>query len=282
MTERLAVLGSPIAHSLSPQIHLAAYDALGLDWSYERIELQVDELAAFVDGPGSEFRGCSVTAPLKQELLRLSARADRVAELTGGANTVIGMADGAPSVFNTDVTGITRAFAQHGVTTAAHAVLLGGGATAASALVALAELGVETVDLRLRTPRKAGQLLTLAREVGLMAVVDDLNPNVAENRVEAADVLISALPAGVLDDVAAEYASVAPTVLDVAYDPWPSPFASLVVQVGGIAIPGAEMLLQQAVIQVRIFVTGDPFQELPNEAEVVRRMRGAIPVLCED
>lgn len=282
MAERLAVVGSPIAHSLSPDIHLAAYEALGLDWSYERIEVQERELEAFLEEQGRGFRGLSVTAPLKSELVRLAGSADRVATLTASANTAIGLAAGTPQVFNTDVAGIVHAFAHHGVTKAEHAVLLGGGATAASALLALADLGVETVDVRLRNVRKAGPLITLGREVGLMVLVDDLNPNFAEVRVDRADVLVSTLPSGVLDPFVREYADRAPVALDVAYDPWPSVFASELSVNGGVAIPGAEMLLQQAVIQVRIFVNGDPFAELPNEPDVVDRMRRAIPVLCQD
>lgn len=274
MTERLAVLGSPIEHSKSPQLHLAAYRVLGLDWAYERIELGVDELEGFVSGAGAGYRGFSVTMPLKAELLRLSAETDAVARLTGAANTAIGMASGAISVFNTDVAGIVRALEVNGLQQARHAVLLGAGATAASALAALAELGVETVDLRLRDPKKAGALISLGRELGLMVLVDQLNPGLAEQRVESADVLLSTLPAHVVDPWVQEYAGIAPVVLDVAYEPWPSALATA--NAAGTVVSGLEMLLQQALIQVRIFVAGDPFAELPDEAGVLAAMRGAL------
>lgn len=279
MSERLAVLGSPVAHSKSPQLHLAAYRTLGLDWSYERIELSETQLANFLSGAGRDYRGFSVTMPLKAELLRLSAASDEIAQLTGAANTVIAL-DTAPRVFNTDVAGIVNAFAHHGIRQARHAVLLGAGATAASAVCALAQLGVETVDVRLRDPRKAGPLISLGRKLGLMVLVDHLNPGLAEQRVEDADVLISTLPAGAIDSWVGEYTDVAPVVFDVAYEPWPSVLA----RANGSAtvVSGLEMLLQQALIQVRIFVHGDPFAELADEAVVAAAMRGALDALCQD
>lgn len=279
MTERLAVLGAPIAHSKSPELHLAAYRQLGLEWAYERIELQEPELRGFLAEKGSEYRGFSVTMPLKQELLRLSAEADAVARLSGAANTAIGMSSGDLRVFNTDVAGIVRAFAHHGIDRATHAVLLGAGATAASALVAVAEMGVETVDLRLRDVRKAGSLLELGRTLGLMVLVDDLNPGRSENRVEQADLLVSTLPAMVIDTWMSEYSEVAPAVFDVAYNPWPSVLATQAILNGATVIPGLEMLLQQALIQVRLFVSGDPFAELSDEQRVLDAMRAAAPVL---
>lgn len=279
MSEQLAVLGSPIGHSLSPDLHRAAYRTLGLDWNYERIELQEPELGSFLAGRGRDFRGFSVTMPLKSELLRLATDADIIATRTGAANTVIGMRTGELTVFNTDVAGMVRALTPHRTGPIRHGIVIGAGATAASALAALAELGAETVDVRLRDPRKAGPLISQGRELGLVVLADHLDPQRAELPVEPADVLISTVPTGALDTWAPYYREAAPLALDVAYDPWPSRFAT---DHPGNVVSGLHMLLHQALIQIRIFVTGSPFEELHNEEAVLAAMRGAIPALCQD
>lgn len=276
MREQLAVLGSPIAHSRSPQLHLAAYRELGLDWDYERIEVTEAELAGFLSGPGRSLRGCSATMPLKTELLRLASEADEVAQLAGGANTVIGLAEGYLRVFNTDVAGITRALAEHGLEHIRHAVLLGGGATAHSAIVAIAELGAESVDVRLRDPGKTTELIELGRRLGLVVHVDRLDPEHAERAAQPAELLVSTLPAKAVDEWASHYGRLAPVVFDVAYEPWPSSLATSATAAGGRVVSGLEMLLQQALIQVRIFVSGDPFEPLEEEERVLAAMRNAL------
>jgi shikimate dehydrogenase len=65
-------------------------------------------------------------------------------------------------------------------------------------------------------------------------------------------------------------------LLDVAYDPWPSPLAAAWLEVGGTVVPGIEMLVNQALVQVRIFVHGDPLRALPTEASVLTAMRRAV------
>lgn len=278
MAEQLAVIGSPIAHSQSPALHLAAYRVLGLDWQYSAIEVDEPELAGFLNARGRELRGLSVTMPLKTELVRLADVVDPVARLATAANTAI-WTDGALQVFNTDVAGIQRALAEHGVQALQHAVLLGGGATAGSALIALAELGVESVDVRLRNVRKAGPLIELGRQLGVMVLVDELQPERAERAPDPADALLSTLPAHAADAFAAEYADCAPLLFDVAYAPWPSLLAQTAQRGGATVLSGLEMLLQQALIQVRIFVSGDPLAVLPDETAVLAAMRAAIPAL---
>ena len=91
---RAAVLGSPIAHSLSPALHRAAYAALGLDWQYDAVEVASGGLAGFLAGLDPEWRGLSLTMPLKQEVLPLLSERTRLVEITGAANTVV-IEDGA-------------------------------------------------------------------------------------------------------------------------------------------------------------------------------------------
>ena len=253
--KKAAVLGSPIAHSRSPLLHLAAYQALGLsEWTYQRIECGADELPGLVSGFGPDWVGVSVTMPGKFAALRFAdERTDR-AELVGAANTLLRTPNGWRAD-NTDVDGVAGALGTAGVVTGA-AVVSGSGGTAPAAIVGLADLGVTDITIAARNPDKAAGLIELAGRVGAAARFCDLNGDAVSDAVSAAGVLVSTLPA----QVAADYADVfagAPVLLDAIYDPWPTPLASAVAAAGGQVISGLQMLLHQAFAQVEQF-TGLP------------------------
>lgn len=290
---RLAVLGSPIAHSLSPALHTAAYGVLGLNWEYTAIQVAEGELAGFLDGLTPEWLGLSLTMPLKHEIQPHLADLDRIATLTGAVNTVrfgdasvAGGADtgdgAAPtssrplSGYNTDVPGLVRALAEAGIDRATHVTLMGAGATAASALVAAAELGAESVDIIARTPRRAEPLVALGRQLGLVVTVSDLAAVTAADRTT--DLVISTMPgdAALTHEFPAELR--AKTLLfDVGYAPWPTALAGSWIAAGGDARSGRTMLLHQALVQIRIFLANDPFLPLPDEDAVLEAMRAAVP-----
>ncbi|WP_255579868.1 shikimate dehydrogenase [Cryobacterium sp. PAMC25264] len=282
---RLAVLGSPIGHSLSPALHQAAYRALGLDWEYTAIEVGAGQVGArelntFLDGLGPDWLGLSLTMPLKHVIQHRLTDLDRVAAVTGAVNTVrLSDTPGQGrtlSGYNTDVPGLVRALAEAGVDRANRVTLLGAGATAASALVAAAELGAEFVDVIARTPGKAETLETLGRELGLVVTVTGLDAVDAADR--ESDLVISTLPGGTALPTEFPTRLRAETPLfDVGYAPWPSALASSWAATGGTAYSGLTMLLHQALIQVRIFVANDPFQPLPDEDSVLSAMRAALP-----
>ena len=265
MTTRLAVLGSPIAHSKSPALHRAAYAALGLDWSYEAIEVTGDGLAEFVASRDDSWRGLSLTMPLKREVLPLLDWTADLVELTGAANTVV-LGESIRG-FNTDVYGITEVFRAHGILTLNNVQILGGGATAASALVAVSQLGAHTATLSLRDASKAGSLIALGAALGIATAV-------ASEAATPPDAVISTLPGHAEHTVTLSEQTRANAVLfDVAYEPWPSRLAQ---QWGGLVISGIEMLTLQALAQVRVFVNGDPLAVLDDEAAVLAAMRGAV------
>jgi shikimate dehydrogenase len=255
--KRAGVLGSPITHSRSPQLHLAAYRALGLDdWTYERIECGADELPAVVGGFGPDWAGVSVTMPGKFAALRFADERTARAELVGAANTLVRTPRGWRAD-NTDIDGVTGALAA----VSGRAVVSGSGGTAPAAIVALADFGVSHITVVARNPDKAAQLVELAAHVGAAARFCDLDSGAVADEVAAAGVLISTLPA----DVAARYAGMfarAPVLLDAIYDPWPTPLAAAVAAAGGRVISGLQMLLHQAFAQVEQF-TGLP---APREA----------------
>ncbi|RII92921.1 shikimate dehydrogenase, partial [Clavibacter michiganensis] len=163
---RLAVLGSPIAHSLSPRLHAAAYAVLGLDWTYEAVECTGADLGGVIAGLGSDWRGLSLTMPLKRDVLPLLDVIDETARLAGAANTLLLERDAAGAVVrrgaNTDVAGIVRALGAAGVERSQRAVVLGAGSTAHSAVVALARMGAHEVVVAARRPEQGRELAPLA------------------------------------------------------------------------------------------------------------------------
>lgn len=271
---RLAVLGSPIAHSKSPALHRAAYDRLGLsDWTYEHAEVGEGGLAAFLDGLGPEWRGLSLTMPLKPEALAIADDVERLAERAGAVNTLLLADDGRRLGFNTDIGGIVRALADSGVLAIRHGVLVGGGATAASALIAMAELGALSVEVCVRHPGRAASVVELGHAMGLVV---DVRPLARLAEAEPADLVISTVPGGTDLGIAPSDELVAAPLLDVAYAPWPTALASAWSERGGRVAHGLDMLVHQALLQVRIFVNGDPFAELHDEGAVLDVMRRSV------
>ncbi|AMB58344.1 shikimate dehydrogenase [Microterricola viridarii] len=274
---RLAVLGSPIAHSKSPDIHSAAYRSLGLDWGYERFELTEPELAAFLGSRGPDWRGFSLTMPLKAEALALADEVDETARVTGAVNTLLLTGSGSErqlSGFNTDVAGIVNSLAEHGVREAANVCILGGGATAASAIMAAAALGAQAVTVAVRTPAKAEGLHRQAEAAGLALRIVPLGDALAA--ASESQLIISTLPGGSDTGLVFDAELIGRVALyDVAYAPWPSALGAQWQAAGGQLISGLGMLLHQALVQVRIFVAGDPFAPLPDEAAVFRAMTAA-------
>ncbi|WP_307812168.1 shikimate dehydrogenase family protein [Lacisediminihabitans changchengi] len=273
MSARLAVLGHPIAHSKSPALHAAAYSVLGLDWSYDAQDVTGETLGAFIESRDGAWRGLSLTMPLKRDVLPLLHGIDHFAELTGGANTVL-FDGGKLRGFNTDVHGVVEAFRGVGIERLGSVRVLGGGATAASVLVAVQRMGAERVALAVRAPERLGSLISLAERLDLALTVETLG---TFDPAFVTDAVVSTLPNGTeLSFRPAALAAVTVAggaLFDVAYEPWPTVLAA---GWAGPVIPGLEMLAHQALVQVRIFVNASPDAELPGEASVFQAMRSAV------
>jgi shikimate dehydrogenase len=273
---KAAVLGSPIAHSLSPVLHRAAYRALGFgDWTYEAIECDEAGLAGLVGSLDQEWSGLSLTMPLKRTVLPLLDHADPLVAVTGGANTVVFRPDGRYG-YNTDVQGVVDALTEAGAPAPGSVMILGGGATACSALAALPELGASGADVFVRDPSRAAGLLAVAERLHLrvrLRPFDSLDP--------AAGLLISTVPAGAADTFAERIRRTgrAPAaLLDVVYNPWPTPLAAAASAAGAMVANGFAMLLHQAAGQVEL-MTGKPApleaMRAAGEAEIARRSAGS-------
>ncbi|WP_119730776.1 shikimate dehydrogenase [Thermomonospora amylolytica] len=273
---RAAVLGSPIAHSLSPVLHRAAYAAMGLSgWTYEAVECDEAGLAPFLDGLGGDWAGLSLTMPLKRTALKLVDEVSELAATVGGANTVL-LRDGRRYGDNTDVYGIVTALTEAGVTAPRTVAVLGAGATAASSLAALRELGVRSVTLCVRDRTRAGETCEVGRRLGLTIEVTELG---GLERVLPADLVISTLPGRAADPYADRVAGSCGALFDVVYAPWPTATARAVERAGGIVVGGFPMLLHQAVRQVEL-MTGRrdvPVEAMraAGEAELAARAAGA-------
>ncbi len=270
---RLAVWGDPIDHSRSPQLHAAAYGALGHDWTYERRRVNVEEFPAALAGLGTWWRGLSLTMPLKAAAFQAARTRDRRAQLTGAVNTLLLGADG-PQGFNTDVGGVVAALADEGVHAIEAARIVGAGATATSGLVALAELGAQEVQVAARRPESAGGLVALGESLGVRvsaASIDAPHPHDVA-------VTVSTLPgdATVADASADALAGHGGLLLDVVYGHWPTTLASAWERADRQAVSGLGMLLHQALLQVRIFAGGSPDVPLDDEDAVLAAMRAAI------
>ena len=229
-------------------LHRAAYRALDLDWRYDAIEVTAAELPAFLDGLDSSWAGLSLTMPLKQAVLPLLASSSELVRQVAAANTVLLPARRGE---NTDVVGIVNALAEAGVRRVSRAVVLGGGATARSALAALAALGCRTPTLVVRS--RPDETLAAAERLGVTPTVADWDPAV----LAGCDLLVSTVPAGAADRFA-PYVGDVPVLLDVVYAPWPTALAA---SCGGVVVGGAAMLLHQAAAQVAL-MTG---REVPLE-----------------
>lgn len=260
MSLRAAVLGHPISHSKSPALHLAAYARLGVGISYTAVDVTEQLLPAFMDQIRDQagWRGLSVTMPLKTAMLEEVDEVRGVARTLGVVNTV-SFEDhpaGTRTVgSNTDVAGIVNALRHAGAGAAPSAVVLGGGGTAASAVAALKELGATRTEVFVRDTSRTAEVCAAADSLDVD--LDIRNMAGAARAAVTADVVISTLPPRAADGIASQMAALKTAMpgvlLDVAYDPWPSLLASVWQAGGGKVVPGLEMLLYQAVEQVRLF-----------------------------
>lgn len=269
---KLAVWGAPVAHSLSPRLHAAAYGVLGLDWDYGRREVDAPGFADALAELGTPWRGLSLTMPLKRVAAASASHLDDRARLTGAVNTLL-LADDGPHGFNTDVGGLVEAVREQGVAELPFGRILGAGATATSALVAFAELGARRVEVVARRPEAVAALVPLGARLGIE--VDTAGFDVAP----AADarVTVATLPGGADLGAAAEpFAAHGGLLVDVVYGSWPTPLASTWRNAGGAAVSGLGMLLHQALLQVRVFVNGSPTDPVADEPLVLAAMREAV------
>ncbi|PWV80133.1 shikimate dehydrogenase [Prauserella marina] len=276
---KAAVLGKPVSHSLSPVLHGAAYAALGLGgWTYDRVEVDEEGLPGFVKSLGQEWAGLSVTMPGKRAALRVAEEATPRAVAVGAANTLVHRGSGEWAADCTDVDGITGALTSAGWVGSPSftGVVLGAGGTASAAVAAFAELGAGRVRLVVREPERAREAVAAAERTGIAAEVLRWSDVDFRELAKDAAVLVTTVPPAAIAPHAAELA-VLPCLLDVIYDPWPTPLAEAVAARGGRLATGLDMLLHQAFGQVEQF-TGEPAPKVAMRDALREATGNAVPL----
>ena len=249
---RCAVLGSPIAHSLSPALHLAAYKHLGLDWRYGRHEVDEAGLPDFLRGLDSSWRGLSLTMPLKQAAIASVDDVSDTARLVDAVNTLLLEPDGRRHGDNTDVQGMVDGLRERGVGRVPAAAVLGGGATARSALAAVAQVA-DAATVYVRTPARAEHLLSIAAKLGLTCTA---RPWEDRRDSLAAPVVMVTTPVGATDDLADAVPDPPGTLLDVGYGSGPTALTKSWAAAGGAVVGGLDVLVHQAGLQVLLMTGG--------------------------
>lgn len=250
---RCAVLGDPIAHSLSPALHRAAYAAAGLDWSYDALQVTERELATFLDGLDETWRGLSLTMPLKRRVVPLLDELSPRATLAQAANTVL-LQGGRRTGHNTDIPGAAAALRERWDGPVASAVVLGGGATATSTLLALTDLGCREVTLVVRDEGRAAETVAAASRHRDPPVVrirgfDAAGVGGSDRAPLTADVLVSTIPASAQTESVLALAEGVTVIFEVLYDPWPTPLATAAMSRGRPLVSGLDLLVHQAAEQ---------------------------------
>ncbi|WP_128378399.1 shikimate dehydrogenase [Streptomyces cavernae] len=245
---RAAVLGSPIAHSLSPVLHRAAYTELGLgDWSYDRFEVDEAALPGFLAELGPEWAGLSLTMPLKRAVIPLLDGISDTAASVEAVNTVVLTEDGRRVGDNTDIPGMVAALRERGIEQVDSAAILGAGATASSALAALARICTGEVVAYVRSEARAAEM----RQWGERLDIDVRTADWSEaERALRAPLVIATTPAGTTDALSGAVPERPATLFDVLYDPWPTALAARWSAYGGAVVSGLDLLVHQAVLQV--------------------------------
>ncbi|WP_046500917.1 shikimate dehydrogenase [Streptomyces odonnellii] len=255
---RAAVLGSPIAHSLSPVLHRAAYAGLGLpDWSYDRFEVDEAGLPGFFGTlrDDASWAGLSLTMPLKRAVIPLLDGITDTAASVEAVNTVLFGDDGRRTGDNTDIPGMVAALHERGVRTVGSAAVLGAGATASSALAALARICTGPVTAYVRSEARAAEMRGWGERLGV-----DVRTETWEDAAAAFDapLVIATTPAGTTDELAARVPDRPGTLFDVLYEPWPTGLAAAWSRRGGPVVSGLDLLVHQAVLQVELMTGRSP------------------------
>lgn len=245
---RAAVLGSPIAHSLSPVLHRAAYGELGLDgWSYDRFDVDEAALPGFFADLGPEWAGLSLTMPLKRAVIPLLDEISETASSVDAVNTVVLTEDGRRVGDNTDIPGMVAALREHGIEQVDSAAILGAGATASSALAALARVCTGEVVAYVRSEIRAAEMRHWGERLGVEVRTADW-ADAAEGL--RAPLVFATTPAGTTDALSSVVPERPATLFDVLYEPWPTALAARWSAYGGAVVSGLDLLVHQAVLQV--------------------------------
>jgi len=255
-THLAGVIGWPIGHSLSPVIHNAAYEALGLDWVYVALPVAPGAVGPALSGlEALGFAGANVTMPHKETVASSLEALSDDASLLRAVNTIHVTPSGLVG-HNTDAPGFGRFLERDAGFDAAGtcALLFGAGGAARACALALARAGAARIVVALREP---------VRAAALIATLDDLDTAVEAVRFEDApgtrpDLIVNATPLGAHGEAVPLPPVGASTVaVDLLYRPASTPLQTEVRAAGGVAFGGLGLLLHQAALAIELW-TGQP------------------------
>jgi shikimate dehydrogenase len=266
-SKHLAVVGDPIDHSLSPAIHQAAYSFLGLDWDYSRFQVQEGNLLDFLATTGMHLSGLSVTMPLKNEAAALATSSDEIVKQLGVANTLV--KDGNTwKALNTDVFGIRQALKSCFTLNLDSVSIIGAGATALSALYAVAKSSPQSsITVYLRNISNGDRIFAVAQELGVKLSLAALEKYSVNQQLT-----INTIPNQALTPLTAEVQS--GWFLNVNYMNPNQEFTAKFNQ--ELVVTGESMLIWQAIGQIRVFTTGDSDKALKSEQQLFETMKRAL------
>ncbi len=276
--KKFAILGDPVDYSLSPTIHHAAYEALGLRWQYSRIKVDEQQLSKFLAEEISAYDGFSLTMPLKDEFVRIAKahgwQIDEAGLLLGCANTLVRHDDGRIIVANTDLVGAKKALEvlPSSITSAA---ILGSGATARTlSLATLQVFGeLESLTVFSRRPEPAQLIASLVDQTNATVKFEWL-PIEAAADFGGADLNVNTLPSAVSKTVEVDLPFSQSFVFDVTYDGGEDSLASQWPLEN--RVDGRTMLVYQAVEQLRLFGAFSEGDRRVTEKDVASAMFAAI------
>jgi len=251
---RIALLGHPVAHSISPRCQQAALDALGIEATYEAWDILPEDIAIAVERLRSgDLMGANVTVPHKVAVMRLVDRPDPLAERVGAVNTVVNR-NGVLEATNTDVAGILHTFEGAEVPIAGKQIaLIGAGGAARAVVVAMRHAGAARVTVINRTQARAEELAPLAGdELDLRFAPLDAADATFRSTLRNADVVVQSTSVGMRhgpdegnSPVPSGSIGSGQVAFDLVYVPEETPFLQDAAAHGAIAIGGLEMLEHQ-------------------------------------
>ena len=248
MAKSFAVIGDPIDHSLSPNIHSAAFRELNLDSSYIGYRIPKGELEGGIEGLKKiKINGFNITIPHKIEMMKYLDKMDESCSIIGAVNTVVNN-EGVLKGYNTDMDGFLEPLKKRNITIQNSKVLLLGAGGAARAIVAgIAKEKAANIDIVNRTIEKANNLSEFARKLGLSAKVKKIES--IDTTIEDYDIIINATSIGLKDEpspISFEGINEKTVVYDIVYTPMNTDFIKKAKLKNAIIIYGYEMLLGQA------------------------------------
>ncbi len=277
-TKVFAVIGSPVEHSLSPEMHNASFESLGLNCIYVAHRVERHELGDAIAGfKALKYGGVNVTLPHKCDVMAYMSSLSREARLTGAVNTIV-FTEAGTEGHNTDGRGALLALQEAGVSVdGARVLVLGAGGAARAICVALALAGAR-VKVLARKPEKAMEVAELVRRAGGQGKAGELVQERIREEVESCDIVINATPVGMHPEpektlLTKEQLGSKPVVMDIVYNPRQTRLLKEAELAGCRTVDGVGMLVHQGAEAQRLWLGVEPDVRAMRRA-VLRALEG--------